>query len=197
MKHILLIFACALFSTMIQAQTYRCAFSGASVKPIVTQVKNDFDKKLERVVEDILDEIAKEIGVNSYNYRAYPSSNVRNFQVEFDESSREFNMYYSLTFLNNLYNTLSQDQQLLDIIFVITAHEFGHNLNGHVHIGGCDPKMELEADYFAGKTAAKHEIPYVFAVKVYNMCTSVGSTSTHPGRSERIESFRNGYKNGQ
>jgi hypothetical protein len=196
MKHILLFLFCTVLTLDVQAQTFRCSFSGPTISPEVVEATTEYEKQLKGIVEATLNKIAREIGVNSVNYKAYPSSNVGNFQVEYNKAEREFVMYYNLVFLKNLHNILGHDQELYVAIYIITAHEFGHNLNGHVHSEESDPVMELEADYFAGQTAAKQGLPYVFAEKVYRICTLEYKTNTHPGQSERIDSFRKGYRNG-
>ncbi|MEZ4926587.1 MAG: hypothetical protein R3A50_09940 [Saprospiraceae bacterium] len=195
MKHILLIFACAVFASTVQAQTFRCSFSGPTVKPIDIDAETEYEEQLEDAIDEIFERIIKGMGLSSFNYSAWPAANVRNFQAEYDEDDEEFYVYYSFTFLRNLHNRLGSSEELVNAMYVITAHEFGHQLNGHVHERTSSSYMELEADFFAGKTASKHGIPYSSAVKVYQLCTSIGETSTHPGRADRIKAFKMGYAN--
>lgn len=157
------------------------------------EAENEYEENLEFMVDGIVEEIVNELGLNYMNFYAIPATNVRNFQAEFDRQSKTFDMYYSFTFLKNLDAQIGNKWELIFVIYVITAHEIGHQLNGDVHGSGGHPDLELGADYFAGRTAAKHQIPYASAVRVYQLCTSVGATTTHPGREDRIAAFSEGY----
>jgi len=149
---------------------------------------------MDELIEDVVEEIVDEIGLHMDNFYYHGASNVRNFQAEYDRSSKTFDIYYSYTFLKNLYNRLGDEEEFSYAVGIILLHEFGHHLNGHVHRGDGNPQLELQADFFAGKWAAKGELDFSSAVRVYKLCTSVGATNTHPGRDERIEAFTEGYE---
>jgi hypothetical protein len=198
MKHVLIWICLACASSFGQAQNFRCAFSGPTVKPIVAEAQTDAEGDLEDLVDAVIEEILGDLGLNSLNFWAQPASNVRNFQAEYNESEESFEVYYSFTFLKNLRSSLNGSRwETIFAVYVISAHELGHHLNGDVHGSGGDPDQELYADYFAGKTAARHGIPYASAVRVYELCAAVGATTTHPGRADRVEAFKEGYDNGK
>ena len=196
MKHLLLTIGLSLFLAGANAQHFRCSFSGPPVVPVTDEADTSLEVDIEDAVDVIVEEIIAEIGLNVDHFWAWPASNVRNFQAEYNRGEREYTIYYSFTFLKNLYNRLDSDDKLVSAIYVIAAHEIGHHLNGHVHGNGGDPDQELAADYFAGKTAARHGISYDDAVLVYQICTSVGASDTHPGREDRIEALHEGYTDG-
>jgi hypothetical protein len=196
MKHFLFTIGLGLFLVGAHAQTFRCSFSGPAVVPTVDEADTALEMDMEDAVDEIVEEIIDEIGLNVDHFWAWPASNVRNFQAEYDRRGREYTIYYSFTFLKNLYGKLESDEKLISAIYVIAAHEIGHHLNGHVHGNGGDPDQELAADYFAGKTAARHGISFSDILLVYQMCTSVGASDTHPGREDRIEALKEGYING-
>lgn len=196
MKYFLISLAFILNLADTSAQKFRCSFSGQVVVPTEDEADSDLEQKLDDAVDSIVVEIVDEIGLDLMKFWAWPASNVRNFQAEYDSEEREYSIHYSFTFLKNIYSKLGSDEKLISAIYVIVAHEIGHHLNGHVHGSGGDPEHELAADYFAGKTAARHGIPLLDILTVYQLCTSVGSTDTHPGRADRIEYLKDGYING-
>ncbi len=196
MKHFLFTIILGLFLVGAHAQTFRCSFSGPTVVPKAEEADTDLEMRLDDIIDEIIETIIDEIGLDVNQFWAYPASNVRNFQAEYDRAEREYTIYYSFTFLKNLYEKLDSDEDLISAIYVITAHEIGHHLNGDVLGSGGDPDKELSADYFAGKTAARHGISFSDALLVYQMCTSVGATNSHPGREDRIEALKEGYIKG-
>jgi hypothetical protein len=76
----------------------------------------------------------------------------------------------------------------------LLAHEIGHHLNGHtIRKGGSKPKLELEADEFAGFVLYKLGASLQQSQEVMNYIASSDPSSTHPGRNARLEAIRNGW----
>lgn len=76
----------------------------------------------------------------------------------------------------------------------LLAHEIGHHLNGHtIRKGGSKPKLELEADEFAGFVLYKLGASLQQSQEVMNYIASSDPSSTHPGRKARLDAIRNGW----
>lgn len=194
MKYILLfVFSIPAFTLAYSQSKWRCSWDGITVPPIEVAARTPFEEEMDELIADIVDEILDEIGLHFDNFYYHGASNVRNFQAEYDRNSKTLDIYYSYTFLRNLYNRLGDEEEFSYAVGIILLHEFGHHLNGHVYGGGGNPDLELQADYFAGKWAGRGELDFSSSVRVYKLCTSVGATNTHPGRDERIEAFQEGY----
>jgi len=80
----------------------------------------------------------------------------------------------------------------------ILAHEIGHHLQGHTLSNiGSRPPLELEADKFSGFVLAKMGATLEDAQSAILHLVSENPTSTHPGRSERLNAIALGFKDGQ
>jgi hypothetical protein len=80
----------------------------------------------------------------------------------------------------------------------VLAHEVGHHALGHSIRGGrSTPKLELEADEFAGKLLAKMKASESQALAAYRqplMCDDNGS-DTHPPCAQRLAAVQRGWNN--
>lgn len=77
----------------------------------------------------------------------------------------------------------------------LLAHEVGHHLNGHtIRKGGSSPKVELEADEFAGFVLFKLGASLENAQKVMNYIAGIEASSTHPGRMSRKQAIQRGWE---
>lgn len=97
---------------------------------------------------------------------------------------------FSQVFIENIVRSASSQWAS----WTIVAHEVGHHLNGHTLLpGGSRPKIELEADRFAGHTVRRMGGSLDDALACYQQMGSAGS-DTHPPRSARLESVARGWR---
>ena len=78
----------------------------------------------------------------------------------------------------------------------LLAHEVGHHLNGHtIRKSGSTPKLELEADEFAGFVLYKLGASLEQAQEVMKYIARTEASRTHPARNSRMLAIENGWKN--
>src|SRR3989337_808626 len=78
----------------------------------------------------------------------------------------------------------------------LLAHEVGHHLNGHtIRKSGSTPKLELEADEFAGFVLYKLGASLEQAQEVMKYIAKTEASRTHPARNSRMLAIENGWKN--
>ncbi len=83
----------------------------------------------------------------------------------------------------------------LDAVKVILLHEIGHHLRWHPLEQNVNPQaQEKEADWFSGFYAYRLGLDTINGKAALEKFTNLSETVTHPGRSERLERFRAGYK---
>lgn len=76
----------------------------------------------------------------------------------------------------------------------ILAHEVGHHLSGHTFTTYNNPHLiELEADKYSGFILYKLGATLEQAQSAINTLAPLVSTSTHPGRSERLVAIKQGW----
>jgi hypothetical protein len=79
-------------------------------------------------------------------------------------------------------------------VMALIAHEVGHHLNGHtIRKGGSSPKVELEADEFAGFVLYKLGASLEEAQKVMNYIAGLRESGTHPARMDRKMAIQRGW----
>jgi hypothetical protein len=80
-------------------------------------------------------------------------------------------------------------------VTALLAHEIGHHLNGHtIRKNGSNPKVELEADEFAGFVLQKMGATLEQAQDVMNYIANAQTSSTHPARALRMKAIASGWK---
>jgi hypothetical protein len=113
---------------------------------------------------------------------------VRN--IEASISHRKRYILYNPEFIDWVNRTTSDKWGTIALL----AHEIGHHLNGHtIRKGGSKPKLELEADEFAGFVLYKLGASLQQSQEVMNHISSTQPSSTHPGRVARQEAIREGW----
>jgi len=76
----------------------------------------------------------------------------------------------------------------------VIAHEVGHHLNGHtIRKGGSTPRLELEADEFAGFVLYKLGASLEQAQEVMKYIATAKASSTHPSRASRMLAIEHGW----
>jgi len=110
--------------------------------------------------------------------------------IEAAISHRKRYILYNPSFINSLY-TVTKDKWAATALL---AHEVGHHLNGHtIRKGGSSPRLELEADEFAGFILYKLGASLEQAQSVMNYIAKPGRSKTHPGKNSRMEAIRKGW----
>ncbi len=91
-------------------------------------------------------------------------------------------------------NKLTKDKWA---VMLLLAHEVGHHLNGHtIRKGGSSPKVELEADEYAGFILFKLGATLEDAQKVMNYIAGNNTSATHPGKMARKQAIQSGWNKG-
>lgn len=78
----------------------------------------------------------------------------------------------------------------------VLAHEVGHFLLYHaLNNRGSNPRWELDADRFAGKTMAMMGSTLEEAQSMFSNYTRMEDSSSHPGKNKRLEAVKTGWMN--
>lgn len=76
----------------------------------------------------------------------------------------------------------------------LLAHEVGHHLNGHtIRKSGSKPKLELEADEFAGFILYKLGASLQQSQEVMKYIAQTKASRTHPARNSRMLAIQKGW----
>lgn len=76
----------------------------------------------------------------------------------------------------------------------LLAHEVGHHLNGHtIKKGGSKPKLELEADEFAGFVLFNMGATLKQAQEVMHYIARTEESKSHPDRQSRLNAIERGW----
>jgi len=76
----------------------------------------------------------------------------------------------------------------------LVAHEVGHHLNGHtIRKSGSKPKLELEADEFAGFVLYKLGASLEQSQEVMKYIAQAKASKTHPARNSRLLAIQKGW----
>ena len=88
-------------------------------------------------------------------------------------------------------NNVTQDKWAATALL---AHEIGHHLNGHtLKRSGSKPKLELEADEFAGFVMQRMGASLEQSQEVMLYIASTKGSRTHPARNLRMLAIRKGW----
>lgn len=97
---------------------------------------------------------------------------------------------YDNDFLEALDSYASTDWASISVL----AHEMGHHYYNHViSSSGSTPPKELEADYFSGYVMARMGATLDQAEAAMNKLGTNQATSTHPAKSDRLNSISKGW----
>jgi hypothetical protein len=138
-------------------------------------------------IQDILMEIMNVTGLQS-NFEL-KKSKVQNLEASISRKKRVilYNPEYISWINSNTKNKWG--------ITALLAHEIGHHLNGHtIRKNGSNPKVELEADEFAGFVLHKLGATLEQAQDVMNYVANTQTSSTHPARALRMKAIAGGWK---
>lgn len=137
-------------------------------------------------INNALIDILKVTGLQAnFELRA---AKVRN--IEASISHRKRYILYNPEFIDWVNRSTSDKWGTIALL----AHEIGHHLNGHtIRKGGSKPKLELEADEFAGFVLYKLGASLQQSQEVMNLISSSAPSTTHPGRNARQDAIRNGW----
>ena len=110
--------------------------------------------------------------------------------VEASISRRKRYILYNPEFITWI-NNVTHDKWAA---MLLLAHEVGHHLNGHtIRKGGSTPRLELEADEFAGFVLYKLGASLEQAQEVMKYIATAKASSTHPSRASRMLAIEHGW----
>lgn len=116
------------------------------------------------------------------------ASHTRN--IEAIISHRKRYIIYNPDFIEKVNNATSEKWGTIALL----AHEIGHHLNGHtLKKGGSKPAVELEADEFAGFVLYRLGATLQQSQEVMYHIANRKSSTTHPGRLDRLEAIKKGW----
>lgn len=119
-------------------------------------------------------------------------ADVKNMQASISKRKRV--ILYNPEFINWLFVATHDKWAAATLL----AHEVGHHLNGHtIKFGGSRPRVELEADEFAGFVARKLGATLEQAQEVMRYVASNEGSSTHPARKDRMDAIARGWNRGE
>jgi hypothetical protein len=137
-------------------------------------------------IHDMLAEIMSVTGLQS-NFELRPAK-VRNIQASISHKKRL--ILYNPSFIDWIGKATDDKWGVIALL----AHEVGHHLNGHtIKKSGSNPEVELEADEFAGFILNKLGASLKDAQEVMIYIASKQESSTHPGRTSRMEAIEKGW----
>lgn len=136
---------------------------------------------------DIVNEIIEVMDLQA-DFKVKASDKALN--IEASISHRKKYIRYNPSFMNWVSNT-TNDKWAAIALF---AHEIGHHLNGHTSKrGGSSPKLELQADEFAGYVLQKMGATLAEAQIVMLYISTSTASKTHPARADRMLAIQKGW----
>lgn len=110
--------------------------------------------------------------------------------VEASISHRKRYILYNPEFINWI-TSVTKDKWAA---IALLAHEVGHHLNGHtIRKSGSKPKLELEADEFAGFVLFKLGATLEQSQEVMKYIAQTKASKTHPARNSRMLAIQKGW----
>jgi len=137
-------------------------------------------------VHELLQQVVSVTGLNeSFELK---EANVLNIEATVIHKKRY--ILYNPVFITSL-NNISKDTWGVKALL---AHEIGHHLNGHtMRRGGSKPKLELEADEYAGFILHKLGATLQQAQNVFYLIAKEKGSRTHPSRTARLSAIEKGW----
>lgn len=175
--------------TSLQAaeQSTICDYSGCQElqlelvkEPVITGFSTS---QVWEVVEDIL-----QISGLAPNFEVSASNEVGNAAALIRNGQRY------LAYNKNWMSGLKGDEMTSWRLYAVMAHEIGHHLQGHtLDSRGSHPKIELEADNYAGFILAGLGASLKEALVLWQGLSKSGS-NTHPARKDRLLAVTKGWQ---
>jgi len=110
--------------------------------------------------------------------------------IEASVSHRKRYILYNAGYINWISETTKDRWAAMALL----AHEIGHHLNGHtIRRSGSKPKLELEADEFAGFVLQKLGASLEQSQEVMKHIAGTRGSRTHPGRDARMQAIQRGW----
>lgn len=135
---------------------------------------------------ELLSEIMQVVGLQA-NFEL-KEAKVNN--VEASVSHRKRYILYNPAFINWISNVTNNKWAAATLL----AHEVGHHLNGHtIRRSGSKPKLELEADEFAGFILYRLGASLEEAQEVMKYIAGEKASKTHPARNSRLLAIQKGW----
>ena len=137
-------------------------------------------------VHNMLQQIIDATGLNG-NFEL-KEANVLNIEATITHKKRY--ILYNPAFITNINNITKNKWAVMALL----AHEVGHHVNGHtLHKGGSKPKLELEADEFAGFILHKLGATLRQSQNVIYYIAKEKESKTHPSKNERLSAIKKGW----
>ncbi len=138
------------------------------------------------VAKEMLSEIMNIVGLTP-NFEL-KEAKVNN--IEASISHRKRYILYNPAFINWITDVTKDKWAAIALL----AHEVGHHLNGHtIRKSGSKPKLELEADEFAGFILYKLGASLEQSQEVMKFIAQTKESRTHPGRNSRMLAIQKGW----
>lgn len=110
--------------------------------------------------------------------------------IEASVSHRKRYILYNPEFINWISDVTKDKWAAIALL----AHEVGHHLNGHtIRKSGSKPKLELEADEFAGFVLYKLGASLEQSQEVMKYISQTKASRTHPARNSRMLAIQKGW----
>ncbi|MGZ8551863.1 MAG: M48 family metalloprotease [Chitinophagaceae bacterium] len=110
--------------------------------------------------------------------------------IEASVSNRKRYILYNPNYISWISNVTRDKWAAIALL----AHEVGHHLNGHtIRKSGSKPKLELEADEFAGFILRKLGASLEQSQEVMIYIARTEASRTHPSRSSRMNAIQTGW----
>ena len=110
--------------------------------------------------------------------------------IEASISHRKRYILYNPAYITSLNNITKNKWAVMTLL----AHEVGHHLNGHtIRKGGSTPKLELEADEFAGFILHKLGATLQQSQNVMYYIAKTKESRTHPAKDSRLQAIEKGW----
>lgn len=177
----------AIFSVLFSAAAY-AAFAGAT-QSVSVPAGHFGDTVLAKKIPaapQLLSEIMGVVGlVQNFELKEAKVSN-----VEASISHHKRYILYNPGYINWI-NTVTKDKWAA---LALLAHEVGHHLNGHtIRKSGSKPRLELEADEFAGFVLYKLGATLEQSQEVMRHIATTKASKTHPARTSRMMAIQKGW----
>jgi hypothetical protein len=169
------------------------AFIAVTLFSVASPVENCTHKSItdsslikKNSMQGMLQQILNVVGIT--NDLELKEANVLNIEAKISHKKRY--ILYNPSFITDLNNTAKDKWSVIALL----AHEVGHHLKGHtIHRGGSKPKLELEADEFAGFVLNKLGATVKQAQNVMYFIAKTEASKTHPSRGLRLSAIEKGW----